>query len=225
MIEERTFSAVVDAVVARALRRDRRADAISYARQTMRECQVLALFAQDLVEDRLTTTADPHIWTMPQEFRMLLSAKYPVQDELYEETYPKFRAPGKGQQDEDYYYYRAANYHVFAGLDIGAYIDVAYYTYFTPIIYYEEAVRPARFNLETQAWEYLTAVTDAEKEIAQALSTNWLLFNWFDLIVEGTLAKLYKTVGDQRQAVTYSLYKSYQKDLLAGEAHTVVAMP
>lgn len=225
MIEERTFSAIIDTVVARALRRDRRADAISYARQTMRECQVLALFDQDLVEDRLTTNAQPYIWTIPLEFRMMRIASYPVQEGCYEEIYPKFKAPGRGQQDEDYFYYRAADYYVFAGLDSGSNIDVAYYSYFKPLVYFEEALRPARFDLETQQWVYLTAVTDLEKEAARALVTNWMVFNWFDLIVEGTLAKLYKTVSDERQAVTYSLYKSYQKDLLAGEAHGALGQP
>ena len=43
-------------------------------------------------------------------------------------------------------------------------------------------------------------------------------------MVEGALAKLWKTTGDQRAAATYGLYKSLQKDVLAGEANSTVSL-
>ncbi len=46
---------------------------------------------------------------------------------------------------------------------------------------------------------------------------NWLLKRWYEMILEGTLAKIYKTVGDERSKTSFSLYKSFQQDLLASE--------
>ena len=74
-------------------------------------------------------------------------------------------------------------------------------------------------------WQYLdangdyidTLGTTLLDEAARALVTNWLIFDWFDLVLEGTLAKIFKINADQRAVSTFALFKSFEKDLLKGE--------
>lgn len=218
--EVNTFSAAVDDVLVRSGRPERRADAISYVRQTLRECQVYkkVVFARDLIEDQLTATTDPYIWDRPSELRILRTVKYSSQyDCRGQNIYPKFLRPGKIQESEDYFYYGGPNYYAFKGVNVGGTIGVGYYSYFKKLPYYAADARPAVFDLNTDSWTYLTATTDVEKEAARALVTNWLLFDWYDLILEGALAKILKTVNDERAPSTFALFKSLQKDLMAGE--------
>jgi hypothetical protein len=218
--EVNTFSAAVDAVLVRSGRPERRADAISYVRQTLRECQTLkkTRFARDLIELSITSTGSPHIWDRPQELRIVRTAKYAtVFDRRGNAIYPKFLRPGKMQEDEPYLYYGGPTYYAFKGADAGVQIDIAYYAYFKKLPYYAVADRVATFDLDTDTWSYLAATTDQEKEAARNLVSNWLLFDWYDLILEGALAKILKTVNDDRAVSTFALYKSLQNDLIAGE--------
>lgn len=222
MTEINTFSAVVDAVLARAQRPGRSADVIAYARQTLRECQVVQgiAFSRDLIEDSVTATSSPFLWDRPALLRHLRTVRYNIATANNNEIYPVFRRPGKIQQGLIHFYYGGPTYTAFAGVSNGIVIDVAYYSYFLKLPYYADvADRPATFSLETNSWSYQEAfdVDDTTRQAAQDLVTNWMLTDWFDLIVEGALAKLFKTVNDERSPATFGLYKSLQKDLLRGE--------
>ncbi len=217
MTEVNTFSAVVDDVVARSGRNDRRADILSYVRSTLRECHGLAFFRRDFVEDTITTDAVPFVWTHPDGFRLLRTARYPVYNLRGEQLYPPEIKPGKKQREHTHYYYGGPAYYVFAGLALGVDIDVGYYVVAPKLAYYILTERPATYSLEDAAWSYLTASSDAEKLIAREKVTNWLLTEYFDTIIEGTLAKLFKVIDDPRSRSTFALYKSYQQTLLALE--------
>lgn len=217
MTEVNTFSAAVDDVVTRSGRKDRIADILSYVRSTLRECHGLAYFRQDFVEDTITTDAEPYVWTHPTGFRLLRTARYPVWNNRGERLYPPEVKPGKKQRDQDYYYYGGPGYYIFAGLTSGSDIDVGYYRVFPKLPYYAIAARPATYSLEDNAWSYLTATSDAEKLVAQEQVSNWLLYEYYDTVIEGALAKLFKTLDDPRARSTFALYKSYQKTLLSLE--------
>ena len=220
MTEVNTLSALVDDTIARGGRPDRRNDIISYVRQTQRECQVMAFFQRDFDEDTITATTSPHLWTVPQEFRQMQTVRYGIVDPQNNFIYPKHVNPGKGMRNRTYFYYRGVTQYVFAGISAGVDIDLAFYMYFKKLAYYALADRPATFSLEDDAWSYHTDydTDDIQRAIAQALVSNWMIFDWYDLLMEGVLAKLYKTVKDPRAPATFGLYKSLQKDLLAGEA-------
>lgn len=218
-IESQTFSALVDDVIAISLRRDRQTDIYRYLWQTIRECQVMAFFANDRVEDQVTATTSPATWEVPLQFRMMETVRYPYTDQQGNYIFPKYRTPGQLQSQEDYWYYRAGTYFAFGGIEEAAVIDIAYFVFAKQLIYYAAAARPATFDIETQTWSYLTASTDADKLIARELVTNWLIFNWYPTMLEGVLAKLYKAVGDERAGLSYSLFKSGQKDILSGEPY------
>jgi hypothetical protein len=225
----RTFSDVVDEVVTQSGRLDRRTAIIQYVNQTVREVELSKFFAKNLVELSLTTTAEPHIWSFPANFRRLQAVKYPQALEQW----PKFRTPGPAQRDLEYYYYSAGRYFMFEGLGIGDPIALAYHQFSNILGYYAATgnVRPARWEEEGQDWSYLssgsyvsTLGSTALDEAAQALVTNWVIYDHFQMVVEGTLAKLFKSIKDlERSSLSYSLYKTLwdamkEDELTASEA-------
>lgn len=222
MQETGTFSALIDDAIQRSRRKDRIADIMSYARASMRECTVLANFQQSLVEDTVTVTASPHIWDCPQEFRILVAFQYANYSTHGERIVPTQKRPGQVIHDRTNpnYYYRSGDSYILAGVEVGEEINVAYLAYLKRLRYYAtEADRPARFDVETNLWVYHSSydTSTTQQQVAKDLCTNWLMFRWYDLVLEGTLAKLYKTVGDTRSVATYALYKQQQTDLKAGE--------
>lgn len=215
-----TFSECVDAVVDESGRADKILSVIAWANQSIRASQSKAYFRNDLIEDAITVTADPHIWTpLPDNFRLLRSALYPNAG-----TYPENKPPGRIQADQTEYYYGGSDYMVFQGTTGETDIDVAYYTKLLRLSYYADGERPALFDNLTQAWTYLengvyvsTLGSDALDEAARALVTNWLLFSYFDMIKDGALSKLYYTLDDPRGPKHLGLFKDAQATLLATE--------
>lgn len=215
-----TFSALIDQAVALAGRgKPARQQLTSYARSSMREAQADVLFERDLIEDQITATANPHIWTRPANFRTFRTVRYPG------EIYPKYIVPGRRQFDLDKFYYAASTYFVFKGVEINTSFDIAYYSYFAKLVYFEADNRPARYFADLAKWQYLdgnsifvdTLGSQLLDEAAQALVTNWILFDWFDLVLEGILAKQFKVIGDTRAPSHFALFKSFIKDLLQAE--------
>jgi len=219
-----TFSAAVDEVVARTGRPDRRAAIAGWLRASMREIQVRAFFHNDLVEDQLTAIAEPFIWECPPGFRQLFTPMYPeLLDDHGRPIFPRFAPPSKMQQRELYYWYRSGDSLVFAGMGNGGLVDVAYFSYFTPLAYIqEETARPATYDLATGAWAYLSAGTPAEEAVARARVTNWLLFDYFEACIEGATAKLFKSYNDERASSAFALFRSLSNDVLKGAASVSV---
>lgn len=224
-VETGTFSSVIDDVRMRSGRTDRTADIMAYARSSMRECTVLAEFSQSSIEGTFTVDTLPFILTRPDNFRKWEALQYPYFTRRGKPIYAVERRPGKEQNtDNDYWFYRSGNSFVFNGLAVGDIVKYAFQAYLPRLAYYaNDADKPAIFDLETNLWTYHADYTgnDTLNQAGQDKVTNWLLFNWYDLVLEGTLAKLYKTVGDERQRASYALYKQQQKDLMQGEGSTI----
>ncbi len=215
-----TFSQIIDDAIRISGRgKVERSRMTGYARASMRECQVKATFKRDFIEDQITATADPHIWTVPASFRIMHTVRFP------NEIYPKFREPGARQKDFDFFYYRATDYFAFKGVAVGDLIDLAYYSYFTPFVYFETTKRPARYFADLAQWQYLdgngvyqtTLGTTALDDAAEALVSNWMLFDWYDTVLEGTIAKVFKVNCDPRAPSSFALFKSLQQDIILGE--------
>lgn len=215
-----TFSSLLDEVVVLAGRGiAARSQLASYARSSMREPQMDNLFEKDMIEDTLTVDANPYIWTRPAAFRTFRTVRYAG------DVYPKYILPGKRQKDEVNFYYAASTYYVFKGLDVGDEFDVAYYSFFPKLVYFNPADRPARYFADLGKWQYLdndsnfvdTLGSDVLDEAARDLVSNWLLFDWYDLVLEGILAKQFKVLGDKRAPSHFALFKSMINDLIQGE--------
>jgi len=225
--ESNTFSALVDDVRIRSGRVDRTADINAYARSTIRECTVLAEFDRNTIEGTVAATAIPFVFTQPANFRTWEAIKYPYFDNHGNPIFAVEKRPGVQQNSRNpYWFYRAGNSHVFNGINaINDILTYAYQAYLPKLANFPVvADRPATYDIDTGLWTYHADYTGNAtlNQQAQDLVTNWLLFDWYDLIVEGTLNKIYKTVGDVRAGPAFSLYKAQQKDLIAGEAKTIL---
>lgn len=82
-------------------------------------------------------------------------------------------------------------------------------------------MRPAAFFIETGQWVYFQASSNsyvadlgsaALNTAAQVLVSNWIFTDYFEMLQEGGLAKIFKNVGDPRAVSCFSLYKSLQGD-------------
>ena len=220
MADSRSFSGAVDQVKTRAGRGSTAdADVAAYMNATIRECNVLETFRRDLIENEITPTTDPFVWEHGLNIRLIRTVKYA------EGIYPKNLPPGKIQDNQDEFYYGGPGYYVFKGVTVDTKFDIAYYTYLPRLVYYVIATqRPAVYNDTEEKWTYLSGGSYVDTlgsttldDAARLKVTNWLLENWFDLVCEGTLAKILKKNNDQRAPATFALYKSFQKDLLKGE--------
>lgn len=228
--ETRTFSAIVDTVVTRSGRVDRVLDIVSYARLTMRELESLTHFSRTIEEHLVVPTNDPYVWDRPANYRVMVAVKYPdLIDSQGKAVYPKAITVGKATDTYDCAYYPSGNSYVFFGHQ-NTRIALAFYA-FLPILPFFPVVsdRPARFVQDSttgeEKWVYSgdNGLNATAQTAAQTKVQNWLIDRWFDLILEGTLAKLYKLVGDERQLSTYALYKQLQNTLLASEPHDKIA--
>lgn len=232
---EQSFSSLIDDAILATGKPGSLLAAIQHANLCIRECQGLGLFARDLDEDTLTVDTDPPFtWTRPPYFRTLRTVKYNKyingSNCPREKIFPKFLMPGKIQKEERYYFYAADDYYAFNGVCNGDTIDIATYYWATPLSYYAQLgantnifpggpypTRLAYYDIDAGQWMYLVGTeyetttgnptTDASY---QALSSNWLTTDWRPLILSGTKAKIWNSVGDPRGNVEYSLYKQNQ---------------
>lgn len=234
------FSELVDICVSRSKRTDKRADVISFVNQTIREMQAKQRLAKNLNEDKVVTTAEPHIWTPPTRFQRMRTV-------LYEATlcHPKFLQPGVIQRKKNEYYYRSTTAFVFVGAGLNTVIDLAYYRFVKKLQYYELGKREAVYDFTTETWSFplqeafiaqmkVNGYTAAEIAAQQAIfdaqqqghidnASNWILLDWFELVQEGTLAKLWKLLEDEKRAAThFSFYmRQYNEAFLSTELEPV----
>ena len=232
---EVSFSQIVDRTIIECGRPTQIATVVAYVNTTIRELQRLARFADDLYEDQLTATAQPHIWDeIPSGFRKMKTVHYTLTD-----TYPVLRRPQRNITEHEGYYYRASDYFVFQGVLLSEPISIAYYKFARKFSYQKRLgaaltgsadmiTRQAYFDTDEETWYYLndagdayvTTINDTVEEAARReKAANWLIRDWAELVLEGSKNKLWNSVGDERARGSYSLYKSQQNDLIATAAH------
>lgn len=221
------FSELVDSIIARSGRPDRKADIVAHLNSTIRECQTQALFYKDLLEDQITLAnppANPTIWTYPRNYRILKAVQYP------ECVFPKHIKPSRLTRGEISYYYFASTYAAFFGVpncntNTQQYINLAYYTKLPRLTYFPLGARPAVWDDVTQLWTYYTppgyTVVTVDPDISAAdylLVSNWLLDGYRDCIEEGTLAKIFKDLGDAtRTQSSFAQYSAQKNDIKQNE--------
>lgn len=227
---ERSFSALVDRVILETGRQSSLLSVLQYVNLTVREMQSLGLFAKDLFEEQITATANPHIYTRPTtygQFRSLRAVKYGTL-----EYYPKMIRPGRSIQTQNAsaYFYAADNYFAFHGVEVGEVITLANYYFAKPLRYFGMLgtvttgyvggpydIRPAYFDIDAMEWQYLnvgetayedTTGDDDTDEARQKNAMNWVLSDWWDVVVEGAKAKLFKQFKDERASAAYAAYSN-----------------
>lgn len=123
-------------------------------------------------------------------------------------------------------------------------IELAYYAKFRRYQYYNIGLRPAVYSRDLETWSFNlinipTTPPDigdvpsllppnntfnTQQQYAIYLVTNWLLKDYYDTVLEGTLAKLFKAVGDARAGSSFALFKSMEDNLVADEAFESMAL-
>lgn len=224
------FSELVDICVGRAGRPEKEADVIAFAAQTIRELESKNHLKKNLEEDTLNTTSHPYIWARPNRMQKLRTAKYSSNGK-----YARFAQPGAILENLTYYFYMTTTSIIFNGHDTIDTIDVAYYQFRKKLQYYSLGAREAVYDFEDETWSFPLQVAeraalvaaggtdadlaalDATHSAAQAghiaNASNWILFDWYELVQEGTLAKLFKLIDDEKRAAThFSFYQRAIRD-------------
>lgn len=231
---QRSFSALIDAAILETGQAAKIPQLVQYANLTIRECEAVGLFHQQMLELEVIATANPHIWVKPARFRRMRSAKYKTQD-----IFPKFLKPGIIQQNKTYLYYAVEDSFVFGGVNVGESIAIAYYSWLKPLFYYPQptaltalktaqlvgsdaVARPAYYDELEDLWYYwdgtdyvLTLGSTTLDEAARLVSSNWLTEDWYDLILSGIIAKVMTKRGDTTKSAPYYSQYTQAKTVLA----------
>ena len=229
-----TYSQLVDELTIETNRWDLRATIGTYVNQTIRECHMAAtsdtpvLFQANMQEVQVASgVSTGYVWSIPNPmvFQELKAARYDnVLDLASLPVYPKRQAPGERLGDTLYAYYRSGDGWAFKGYGgLGSLISIAWYEYLRRLTYQDSATRAisgASFSFET-GWTYGSAVVTAlQQTAAREAATNWMILRWYDTIMEGARAKIYKRLSDDvRGRTAYSLYMSMRKSLVASESY------
>lgn len=233
-----TFSQAIDKLVIESARQDLRLSIETWMNQTIRDVHAANVpgqqampvkFGANLIENIIATTSDNmYVWPIPNRNRhqLLIAAYYPDVDK-----YAHLVTPGTinlGSQEVDYPYivYRSGDNYVFDGYgETGSQIQLAYYEYPKRLIYYVSTInnRPATYDDATELYTYNTTynpnIPPNDHDAALALTTNWLLERWEDLIMQGTRSKIYnRTADDIRAKSSYSAYMEQRPVMVAAES-------
>lgn len=222
------WSEAIDRAVQLSGRPDKLDDLQNWAVLNMTEMQAKGILKRNLIEDTVLTgnaSINPYIWTRPPRFQRMLTARYPGGFEG-EGVFPEFCPPGKRQKEYPNRYYAGPTYFAFCGPDLIDRIDVAYYQLRGPLPYFPVGKRPVTYdwNLFTNEFHNLTTdgiapynldYTDpANQQAAIDACQNWILQDYWQLHVEGLLAKLWKAVNDETRAAThFSFYNRTLNDV------------
>lgn len=229
-----TFSQLVDKMVAETKRPDMATEMATYLNQTLRELHMepsrgnAIFFKDNRLESQLTATADTGFyWDLPSisTWQGMEAVQYPnAPTRACEPIYAREMAPGKAMNRLDHFWYRAGPrvfFNCYGG--INALINLSYYQYTKSLTYYISGSRPAIYD-ESTGWTYADAynTSDAQRALAQAMTTNWLLLRWPMVIEEGLRAKVYKRLSDtDRSRTSYSMYQTLRQGLYSAEVGDV----
>jgi hypothetical protein len=229
-----TASQIIDSMAVELVRLDLRANGvlIGYLNQTVRELHshpkegMPILYESNLVEEQFTVTALPAVWPIPSIARFQDVAA--IQNEDNGVTFSRRKPKYISERGPDSYWYRTGGYIALSSTTLGvdSKINLAYYMYAPRFTYYTAAVRPAYFNADTNAWVYLTAVTDEEKEAARNSVSHWMLERWAEVVQEGIRSKVWRRLGEtERAKLAYSAYQSARLEILSAESFEMEELP
>lgn len=224
-----TFSQMVDEMVSETRRPDLVSEIARYLNQTIRELHfsedrgAVIFYSENFKEAIITSAVEQGLtWEIPEPttFQKLQGVKFNnTYDDDGQPVWASERVPSRALRDYTNFYYRVGNTFVFSGFGgLNATVGLGWYEFPRSLKYKAADVRPASYDIES-GWTYLDSMWDDEEKLgAQALSTNWLLMRWSDIIAEGLRAKVYKRLSDDSRSRTcYSLYQSLRHGLWTSE--------
>ena len=224
-----TFSQMVDEAVAESQRPDLLTQIATYLNQTIREVHFRPdinaplTYRENFKESTIVAASDKSLsWDLPNPalFQRIAGVRYPgIRDSDNNPVWAKEKVPGRGLDPNDYFFYRIGSALVFANYGgAGSMVDLGWFEFPNRLKYLPAALRPAQYD-DWDGWQYAPAVTTPEmQERARAMTSNWLLLRWHDVLMEGVRAKIYKRVSDEvRQRTSYSLFQQLRQGLWISE--------
>jgi hypothetical protein len=222
-----TFSQLIDEIALETRRMDLLSMYPSFLNQTIRElhsepernCSVV--YDANLVEERIRLDGT-NTWeiTAVETFQRMQTVRY---DDVFNSdgfVYPRHLLPGRILNGETNFYYRAGDCFVFSGAKSS--VSVSFYRFPSRLAYAPIQNRKVAWNQETGQWVFdLLTYTEEQKKAILSRSTNWLIRQWPDTLLEGLRAKIYKRLGDnERATMAYSAYKQMAKHLYSSGVYS-----
>lgn len=226
-----TLSQMADEIALQIMRPDMTAFIASQINLTLREVffnerNRPVYYASARTEVQVVANTDSgFIWDIPLPgiFQAMEAVQYAnVYDLDGNPRYAKEFTPGRILNDKTYYFYRAADSYAFNGYGgLNAAINLSYFEYVPTLKYYApDSTRPANYDPVT-GWTYnapydVDATANAQ---GQALTSNWLLMRWNEMIAEGVRAKVFKHTGDDfRSRLSFSAFQGLRQGLTTAES-------
>lgn len=198
------FSELIDECVHVAGRPDCLVEFIRYANETMRDLNKRSDWVDDLLEEEYTPQpGTPAIW-VPEVGRTRFRRELFVEDACGCQL--TATRPSRRQQKLEKFYYRTGDSFAFKTTCFP--VKIAYYAYVPWLRYYPANARPSTFDPEIGEYTDLNQID---------LVSNWLLERHYHVVMDGTLARFFKTKLDQRQQVQFSAYEQGVQHMIRGE--------
>ncbi len=152
-------------------------------------------------------------WTVPCNFRSMRAIRV---DGC---TYLEQRRPGLGQKATSAFWYQSGNQIIVSGCPCT--LDIAYYARQRSFLYYDPAKRLLRSSDQCD-WEYRATSSDAwtpydgstpDQLKVYDRHVNWIIADFSDAVVFGTLSGQWNSMGDARASAKYAQY-SLAKDVI-----------
>lgn len=220
------FSEVVDEIAQRSGRTDKVNDIAGMVNAILRRLHSKELFDRDFltacaIPDNEKCVPGAVVWRRPKDFRVLRTAKVGAQ-------YMRFERVGRNLRGRKFFYYAEGEYFIFQTGDFSATVHIGYYTKPRMFVYYSPSERPAKWNPETCTWtfkyqdslNYLDSlVSPVEEDEAISKVDSWILREYKEAVIQGTLNLLYVQQGDERAGGTFALHNELVKDILRNESY------
>ncbi len=212
-----TFSQLVDDLAVELRRSDLRDTIATYVNQSVRELHsrpsqnVIVKFDANRVEDeQVVASANPYLWQIPSVTRFIdIETAYLPEYGIYvPPKNPKISREFSFQPNSEIYYYRTGPTYAFAGIGVGATVQLSYFMYPRFLAYKASVDRLVRYDPDTDSF-VLIAGGGAPTEEQLDLEVHWPIMRWADTIRQGARSKVYGRLGDMdRSRTAYSAFES-----------------
>jgi hypothetical protein len=231
-----SFSQCIDDVVAELIRPDLTPAMANYLNLTTREMHFTAdtqpvpiAFKSNLQELAVIANVDNGFtWdiTIPRLFQSMEAVYYANYGRYATERRPSSIRQFDGSVDGGQFgWYRSADTLAFVNYGgSGAEIDLAWTEFLPGLKYYESEERPAYWDEDAEDWVYQVVgsidygSTPVLQAKALALTTNWMIQRWRDVLLQGIRSKTWARLGDDvRMRTAYSAYQALRPALTNSE--------
>lgn len=209
------FNQVVDEIILRSNRLDMKKTIIGIVNGVIRRIQSKQYFQSDLKEYKITPeatdvefSAGQWKWRRNPDVRLISSVRYDPWD-----VYPPNQQPSVNQESLINYWYKVGDHYVFRWSkyeEDPESISISYYTTSKEFEYTEEDERLVKYDYTNNTWYERKTAKDAWKPLTKEEATskeeelskygNWLLRDYKEIVISGSLSKLFGLLNDEERA-------------------------